>query len=124
MTLKRKIKAERLKRGWTQNKLASLLGVKQFTISDYETGRLEPNIRMLIKLADAFKISVDELLSHKVKQDNTLSDEIQKEVNRQTLYTDIRINLELLELCTRLSIESQEKTDEVIKYLNKLLIDK
>ncbi len=46
----------------TQNEIAEILGVKATTISKYEAGTLEPNIESLKKLADLFKVSIDELI--------------------------------------------------------------
>lgn len=45
-----------------QKELANLLGVDQSTYSDYETGRLNIPIDVLIKLADYYKTSIDFLV--------------------------------------------------------------
>ena len=46
----------------TQMQLADIIGVKANTISQYESGIREPNIRTLIDLADLFDVSVDYLI--------------------------------------------------------------
>lgn len=46
----------------SQLKLGMLLDVAQETISGYEIGRSEPNLEMLVKLADALDTSVDYIL--------------------------------------------------------------
>lgn len=46
----------------TQLNLGMKLEVAQETISGYEIGRAEPNMDMLVKLADALDTSVDYLL--------------------------------------------------------------
>lgn len=46
----------------TQLSLGMTLDVAQETISGYEIGRAEPNIDMLIKLANALDTSIDYLL--------------------------------------------------------------
>ncbi|MBR2468076.1 MAG: helix-turn-helix transcriptional regulator [Clostridia bacterium] len=45
-----------------QKQLATLVGVSQQCISEWENGKIEPTMSMLWKLADIFKISVDELI--------------------------------------------------------------
>jgi len=56
------LKQLRLKEGLTQNDLAKELGVLQAKISKYELGALEPNIKMLIKIADFFDVTLDYLV--------------------------------------------------------------
>lgn len=46
----------------SQSKLAKQSGLKQTAISKYVLGQRKPGSEALIKLADAFKVSVDELL--------------------------------------------------------------
>lgn len=45
-----------------QRNIAEYLGVKQQTYSRYEVGELEPNLRVLAKLAAFYKTSVDFLI--------------------------------------------------------------
>lgn len=45
-----------------QNQLAKLVGVTQQCISEWENGKIEPTLSYLWKLADIFKISIDELI--------------------------------------------------------------
>jgi len=47
--------------GLTQEQLASKLGGKKSLVSNYENGHSLPDIITLIKLADIFEISLDEL---------------------------------------------------------------
>jgi transcriptional regulator with XRE-family HTH domain len=50
-------------RGLTQEELAELLGTSQRVISYYENDAHEPNATMLSKLAEAFGVSVDDLVA-------------------------------------------------------------
>ena len=50
--------------GLYQKDLASLLNLSEAAISQYESGRREPDIQTLCLLADYFKITVDELIGH------------------------------------------------------------
>lgn len=53
----------------TQRAVAESIGISLRGYQQYEQGKFEPNIEKLIKLADTFGISVDELIGHKFPQD-------------------------------------------------------
>lgn len=59
------IKALRKMHGMTQGDLALLLGGKKSLVSNYENGYSTPDIFTLIKLADIFDVSLDELVGRK-----------------------------------------------------------
>ena len=48
--------------GLTLKELGEQLGLAESTIHRYETGKREPDIQTLIKIAQYFEVSVDELL--------------------------------------------------------------
>ncbi|MBO5460229.1 MAG: helix-turn-helix transcriptional regulator [Ruminococcus sp.] len=48
-----------------QEDLAQLLHIKRQTISSYERGKSIPDIYMLIKIADVFAVSLDELVGRR-----------------------------------------------------------
>ena len=54
-----RIKKLRLSKGYTQKKLAELLGVKQTTIANYENSIRLPDAQMLVSIADLFQVSLD-----------------------------------------------------------------
>ena len=57
------IKEHREKAQMTQIELCKALGMRSTgTVSQWETGKRKPNCDMLIKLADLFHCTVDELL--------------------------------------------------------------
>ncbi len=58
------LKALRTEKSLSQQKLADALGLSQQSIYKYETQWCEPDIDMLIKLADFFGTSVDYLIGH------------------------------------------------------------
>ncbi len=68
MLLKTALKTHRKNHGLTQKELAKKLHLRQYTISDYETGRIEPSLPILIRYADYFRISLDELVFHEPKK--------------------------------------------------------
>lgn len=57
-----RIKALRLERGLRQIDLANKIGVLQSTISQWENGKIEPDIENLIKIASVFETSIDNVL--------------------------------------------------------------
>ena len=59
-----RLKELRKANGLTQHQLANELGMIHQTYSNYENEKHEPNIAMLIKLADYFDVSVDYLIGH------------------------------------------------------------
>ncbi len=59
------IKALRILYGKTQSELAQMLGGKKSLVSNYENGYSTPDIYMLIKIADIFDVSLDELVGRK-----------------------------------------------------------
>jgi len=64
--LSKKIKELRKKAGWSQQKLAEKAGVSYNTITKIEQGAATmPTIQTMIKIADAFGISLDELVERK-----------------------------------------------------------
>jgi len=62
MALAVKLKEERVKKGLTQQQIADLLEVNRITYQGYEKGKHQPDLFMLIKIADTFKTSTDYLL--------------------------------------------------------------
>jgi transcriptional regulator, cro/CI family len=57
-----RLKELRLKKGLTQTELGKKIGIKQNSYSDWESGKNEPSLENLIKLADLLEVSVDLLL--------------------------------------------------------------
>ena len=63
------IKELRLSKNLTQKELADKLNMTQRAYSFYETGRNEPNIDTLIRLADIFGVSLDILTGRYIKSE-------------------------------------------------------
>ena len=57
-----RLKELRIERGFTQKEIATKLNLTQQTYSDYETGRTNPDIEMLILIGDFLEVSIDYLL--------------------------------------------------------------
>ena len=60
--LKERIKELRIDKGVPQKEVAKFLGVVESCYANYEQGRSEPNLDMLIKLAKYFGVRTDYLL--------------------------------------------------------------
>ena len=61
------LKEIRKQNGTTQVSLAKYLGIDQTTYSGYETGKSNPDINTLIKIANYFNISLDYLCGRQNK---------------------------------------------------------
>lgn len=61
MALSDRIKQLRTERKWTQAELADRMGIRQKQISAYERGTNIPSADVLIKMSDAFDVSLDYL---------------------------------------------------------------
>ncbi len=57
-----RLKEIRKQKGLTQTEVAQKLNIQKQTYQNYELGKREPSIDMLIKLADLFHTSVDDLI--------------------------------------------------------------
>ena len=62
----KRLKELRKRTGWSQQKLAEKAGLSYNTITKIEQGAAtKPTIQTMIKIADAFQISIDELVGRK-----------------------------------------------------------
>ncbi|MCL2061617.1 MAG: helix-turn-helix domain-containing protein [Firmicutes bacterium] len=52
----------------TQKQLADKLGLSANNIGHWEKGRTEPDIKTIIKLADIFDVTTDDLLGREAKK--------------------------------------------------------
>ena len=57
-----RVKELRLEKQLEQQDLAKIIQIGKGSISNWETGRTEPSIEYLLKLADFFEVSIDYLL--------------------------------------------------------------
>jgi len=58
------LKQLRKRRGISQQQLASVLGVSQQSVNKYENHNVEPDIAILVAMADFFGTSIDYLVGH------------------------------------------------------------
>lgn len=62
------LRTERKAKGLTMKELGEMIGVSESAISQYETGKREPDNTTLVKLSEIFGVSVDYLLGAAYKQ--------------------------------------------------------
>lgn len=75
MDFNERLKMYRIECKMTQKAVAEAAGVSLRGYQQYEQGKFEPNIEKLIKLADTFGISVDELIGHQLPQNPLVDSE-------------------------------------------------
>ncbi|MDE7194160.1 MAG: helix-turn-helix domain-containing protein [Oscillospiraceae bacterium] len=59
-----RLKQLRKENGYSQKRLAEILGITQQAVCKYENLAVEPDIQTLIMLADLFGVTVDYLIGH------------------------------------------------------------
>ncbi len=67
MNLGENVKTVRKQKGWTQRELAERIESDASYINRIETGKLNPSIAALERIADALECSIDRLVKGKVK---------------------------------------------------------
>ena len=58
----KRLREMRMKRGYTQQRLADVLGIALRSYQCYETGTRTPNYTLLVLIADTLNVSLDYLL--------------------------------------------------------------
>ena len=115
MHLRENLRLLRKQAGLTQAELAKKLHMKQYAISDYELGRVEPTLQVVSNIADYFHVSVDFLLGRKRKNiynEGKVTDyiqEVQIDKNLLAFYDEIK----------DLSDDEKRKLLEAIKFIKK-----
>lgn len=82
-----------------RKELAQRLNIAYSTLGNYLTGDREPDLNMLIKIADLFSVSIDYLVGHPTRQ--TISDE----------------EIRLLHLFRQMPPEHQQMLTEIAKVM-------
>lgn len=89
MTLGNKLSKLRKENNYTQEQLASILGVSRQAISKWESDITYPETDKLIRISELFDCSLDYLLKSEVKSDNNNNtQEIQENSNNMAVLVD------------------------------------
>jgi transcriptional regulator with XRE-family HTH domain len=67
-----RLKAAREKLGLKQNEAAKKVGIKNNTLSSYESGARQPDYDTLTKLAELYDVSINYLITGKERNDENL----------------------------------------------------
>jgi transcriptional regulator with XRE-family HTH domain len=65
-----KLKQLRQARNWSQGMLAKKIGVEANRVSKYERGIMWPTLELLVRISNAFGISVDYLIREDLSEEN------------------------------------------------------
>lgn len=113
------LRALRKKRGLSQIEAANNLGLKQNTFSHYENGKSFPDMATLTKIAEYFKVSLDELVySLEENTEKTIKDHAE-------IFVDLEKGLSIEEMAKKYSfvvngeelpIENKKEVLNAIKY--------
>ena len=118
MKLKDNLKFLRRKAGLTQAELAKKMHLKQYNISDYEIGRIEPNIAKLDHFADIFNVSLDTLVGRKPKEIEKSPDDINSDIrNFDYNYSEDDSLAEIAEMIKDLSPEEKRQVVNAVGFL-------
>ena len=114
-----KLKELRKANGYTQDYVASYLGIVRQTYSHYETGRRTPNYDTIYKLAALYNISVDDLIQFIV-----ISEDLEDcyELKEYSCSIQVPINEDLSDYLDYLNKPSNRKKFHLLNPLEKELL--
>lgn len=62
MNIGQKIKEFRIRQGMNQKEFAEQIGSTQQSVSNYERGKADPSIELVMRISDTFHTSIDDIL--------------------------------------------------------------
>ncbi|MBX3102056.1 MAG: helix-turn-helix transcriptional regulator, partial [Bacteroidetes bacterium] len=83
-----KIREAREKKGYSQEQLAELLGLSQSTVNKMENGKIRPNPRRVVEIAEALEADPQELLQDEEGHFVTIINNTENKASAQFLYSD------------------------------------
>lgn len=72
--LKENLRSLRHRHNYTQQQISSRLNISRQAYSNYETGKRIPDIDILIRLADIYGLSLEQLIALPCSEDETVSE--------------------------------------------------
>lgn len=78
-TLNERLKKLRTSKNLTQEECARFLSINRATLANWETGRTEPDVQMLVAIANFFAVSLDDLLGRQSPSSTPVS-EVNQEI--------------------------------------------
>lgn len=113
MKLKDNLRFLRRKAGLTQADLAKKMHLRQYNISDYEIGRIEPNIQTLIRFADIFNVSLDFLVGRKMKDAAQNGEDTGIEKDVKSYISTMQIDKYLIDINDNIKDLPEEKKKQI-----------
>lgn len=109
-----KIRELRSERNLTQEQLAKEIGVKNYTVANWEQGRTSPSIEDLCALSDFFECSIDYLLGRSDEMGNiiiskNLSDD---EIKILILYKNLSTKRKEVATCILSDMQISQQIEE------------
>ncbi|OPA74120.1 transcriptional regulator [Paenibacillus selenitireducens] len=96
----------RERKGWTQEELATTIGISRAALSHYEKNRRKPDFETLTQLADLFQVSIDYLIGRTSQSQHPMDGDVHQFTEQLELSDS-----ELLEKFS-LTIDGHKLTDE------------
>lgn len=105
-----RLKELRIKNNYKQQDIAKIINKTKSGYGYYETGRIEPDIKTLCKLADFYHVTLDELVGREQSNiiENGLLNELKLDLINKLQQLDID-NLLKLQDQINISIQNQQK---------------
>jgi transcriptional regulator with XRE-family HTH domain len=100
---------------YTQEEIAEKLGLLRSTYAKYETGENEPDFKTLVKIAEYYEISTDELLGRKVKCNDNMYRAC-KEI--KSIVKELGVNDDGIFDIERWKILDKEDVEDIIKHFD------
>lgn len=134
LILGNRLKLIRAEAKMKQKEFAAQFGIAPTTYSGYESGRHEPTLDFLIKIADKYELSLDYVVGRSLEKEGLMMDEfsnilqseivdpmIQQGKSKVEIMEEIYINLqqEMQEVSSQMSLLRQMIDDETPQNTNK-----
>lgn len=102
----------RKEKGLSMKELGAIIGLAESTISQYETGKREPDFETLLKLGEFFGVSVDYLLRGDYYEKQPAENDRLTERDRKDIAKDLERLRQDLESADTLMFDGDPMTDE------------
>lgn len=111
MDISTKMRQLRTEKGIKQIEIADLLNISQSSYTNYENGKRRPNYEMIIKLADFYNVSLDEMFGRISGNESKKND---VKIHHQS-----KAHRELIE---KIKVLNNEDMNKVIGYVDMLIL--
>lgn len=111
-----RIREIRKKCGLTLKELAARIGCGESSLSQYETGKRQPDYETLLKISDYFGVSVDYLLGKdEEEQEETRDQEMEEYLEQLKNRSEMRMLFKLTKNATKEDVEQAVRIIEAIR---------